>query len=199
MRLNLVTLTIEKGEEIEVKEFVVKNIIRAIFAAGTLCFGGLLALTPIQSASALSPGMASVSQMLGGVAEQLPIENVQNRVRRNRGGSNRNRARRNRGGANRNRARRNRGGANRNRARNRHSYNRHRHGRRYRGRRGNYRHYYRGYWYANPWWIVGTAAAIGAGAAYAGSRCERISDLCAANWGRGGPDYWGCMRYEGCN
>ena len=181
------TLTVEKGEEIKSKEFVVKNIIRAIFAAGTLCFSGLLALTPIQSASALSPGMTPISQMLGGVAEQLPIVNVQNRARRNRGG------------ANRNRARRNRGGANRNRVRNRRAYNRSRHGRRYPGRRAGYGYRYGGYWYSNPWWIVGTAAAIGAGAAYAGGRCERISYLCEENWGRGGSDYWGCMRYEGCD
>ena len=169
------TLTVEKGEEIKSKEFVVKNIIRAIFAAGTLCFSGLLALTPIQSASALSPGMTPISQMLGGVAEQLPIVNAQNRARRNRGG------------------------ANRNRVRNRRAYNRSRHGRRYRGRRAGYGYRYGGYWYSNPWWIVGTAAAIGAGAAYAGGRCERISYLCEENWGRGGSDYWGCMRYEGCD
>ncbi len=173
-----------------------KSIFKSVFAVGTLCLSGFIALTPIQSASALSPGMTPISQMLGGVAEQLPIVNVQNRARRNRGGARRNRgARRSRGGARRSRARRNRGGA----RRSRHAYNRRRHGRRYRGWRRGYRHHYRGFWYANPWWIVGTAAVIGAGASYAGGHCDRISDLCVANWGHGGPDYWGCMRYEGCD
>ena len=172
-----------------------KNILKSMFAAGTLCFSGLLALTPMQSASALSPGMTPINQMLGDAAEQLPIENVAQR-RGNRGGAKR--GGRNRGGAK-------RGGANRNRARNRgvnrRAYNRHRHGRRYAHRRTGYRYRYGKYWYNNQWWLagLGAAAIIGTGAAYAGGHCARISNLCAANWGSGGPDYWGCMRYEGCN
>ena len=39
----------------------------------------------------------------------------------------------------------------------RHRYHRHRHGHRYRHRRHGYGHYYRGYWYAVPWWL-GAAA-----------------------------------------
>ena len=38
-----------------------------------------------------------------------------------------------------------------------HHYNKHRHGHRYRDRRHGYGHYYRGYWYAVPWWL-GAAA-----------------------------------------
>ena len=82
---------------------------------------------------------------------------------------------------------------------NRHRYDRRRHGKRYRNRRSGNRHYYRGHWYASPWWILGTGLAIGAGAAAAsGGRCAVKSQACARNWGRGGPDYEGCMRYEGC-
>lgn len=50
---------------------------------------------------------------------------------------------------------------------NRHRYDRRRHGTRYRNRRSGHRHYYRGHWYASPWWILGTGLAIGAGAAAA--------------------------------
>ncbi len=82
-------------------------------------------------------------------------------------------------------------------------YNRNRHGYRYRNRRGRHRHYYNGYWYAMPFWL-GAAAAAGAYAAPApsyrggGGFCAQKSDACADNWGASGPDYEGCMRYEGC-
>jgi hypothetical protein len=87
-------------------------------------------------------------------------------------------------------------------------YDRRRHGRRYRGRRGRNRHYYNGYWYAVPFWL-GAAAAAGAyddgdddyrdDSYRGGGRCEQKADACAANWGRSGPDFDGCMRYEGCD
>ncbi len=32
-----------------------------------------------------------------------------------------------------------------------------------------------------------------------GGSCSRWSRRCTANWGYGNPDYWGCMRYHGCN
>lgn len=32
-----------------------------------------------------------------------------------------------------------------------------------------------------------------------GGRCARWSRRCSANWGYGNSDYWGCMRYHGCD
>jgi hypothetical protein len=74
----------------------------------------------------------------------------------------------------------------------------HRGGRRggYNRRRRGYGHYYRGFWYASPWWIVGTGVAIGATTS---GRCGRVSRQCRARWGSGGSNYWGCMRYDGCD
>ncbi len=40
--------------------------------------------------------------------------------------------------------------------RHRHRYDRRRHGPRYKHRRPRHRHYYRGYWYAFPWWFYST-------------------------------------------
>lgn len=79
----------------------------------------------------------------------------------------------------------------------RHRYNRKRHGKRLRSRRGRHRHYRNGYWYAVPFWLG--AAAVSSATSSAGGRCEYKSRLCAQNWGNGGPDYEGCMRYEGCD
>ncbi len=80
-------------------------------------------------------------------------------------------------------------------------YNRRRHGNRLRNRRGRHRHFYDGYWYAVPFWL-GAGAAAGAYAtprpSYGGGFCAEKSRACANNWGPSGPDYEGCMRYEGC-
>ncbi len=225
-----------------------KSLLKSVFAAGTLCLGGLVALTPMQSASAFSPGMTPLNQMLGDVAEQLPIEYVR---RGDGGGSYRGGGGGGRGGgsayrggggggsayrggsrggsayrggsrggsayrsgsrggsAYRSGSRggsayrggRNRGNANRYHGNNRYAYNRHRDGHRYRHARPGYGYCRYGWCYSSAWWLagLGTAAIIGTGAAYAGGYCERMSYLCAENWGSGGPDYWGCMRYEGCD
>ena len=68
-------------------------------------------------------------------------------------------------------------------------YRRHRHGNRYRSRRGRHRHYYRGYWYAFPWWLH-------AGPVYS-RNCNYWRRQCRQRWG-GGRDYRGCMRHHGC-
>ncbi len=140
-----------------------------ILAMSALAICGMGLLATTNSASATVVSNVPIHQHIQGDRVKLPVENVARRGGR-RGGY--------------------RGGR----------YNRRYYGRRYRGRRRGYGHYYRGYWYSNPWWIVGTGVAIGAGAAAAsGGRCGWVSRQCTARWGYGGPNYWGCMRYDRCN
>lgn len=69
------------------------------------------------------------------------------------------------------------------------NYRHHRHGPRYRSRRGRHRHYYRGWWYAYPWWLHAVPHSYG--------RCNYWHRECRRRWG-GGRDYRGCMRHHGC-
>jgi len=97
------------------------------------------------------------------------------------------------------RSNRNRGERHYNRNRGDRHYNRDRHSPRYRYRHGRYRHYHNGYYYANPWWLVpGIGVGIGLGVAGRNNSCNYWSDRCAANWGYGGSNYNGCMRYYNC-
>ncbi len=149
-----------------------RQIFKPILAMTALAVSGLALMAPITPASALvAPNLPSYSEIQGDVAE-LPVENVAKKRR----SSNRHR-----------------------RGSNRHRYSRHRHGNRYKHRRRGHRHYYRGYWYASPWWMLGTGLAIGAGAAASGGRCGYVSRQCTARYGYGNSNYWGCMRYDNCN
>lgn len=70
-------------------------------------------------------------------------------------------------------------------------------GPRYRYPRYGYPHYYRGYYYPRVWWgapayVPPPRVVIPAG------RCARWANACAANWGYGNRDYYGCLRYHGC-
>lgn len=69
------------------------------------------------------------------------------------------------------------------------NYNRHRHGHRHRTRRPTHRHFYRGYWYAYPWWLHAVPRYY--------NRCDYWARQCSRRWGRGA-DYRGCMRHHGC-
>ncbi len=149
-----------------------RQIFKPILAMTALAASGLALMAPIAPASALvAPNLSSYSEIQGDVAE-LPVENVAKKRR----SSNRHR-----------------------RGSNRHRYSRNRHGSRYKHRRRGHRHYYRGYWYASPWWMLGTGLAIGAGAAASGGRCGYVSRQCTARYGYGNSNYWGCMRYDNCN
>jgi len=150
----------------------VRQIFKPILAMTALAVSGLALMAPIAPASALvAPNLTSYSEIQGDVAK-LPVENVARKKR----SSNRHR-----------------------RGSNRHRYSRHRHGSRFKHRRRGHRHYYRGYWYASPWWMLGTGLAIGAGAAASGGRCGHVSRQCTARYGYGNSNYWGCMRYDNCN
>lgn len=78
------------------------------------------------------------------------------------------------------------------------SYDRRRHGPRYRDRRPGFNYYFGGYYYAVPWWSFGIVIAPPARPALS-DRCLYWHDRCVANWGYNNPDYYGCMRYHGCD
>lgn len=69
---------------------------------------------------------------------------------------------------------------------------------RYRGRRAGYRHYYRGWWYAYPWWLPAAAVGVGVGVPVYTNSCAYISRQCA--WRHGYPSYGYdiCMQDNGC-
>lgn len=71
-------------------------------------------------------------------------------------------------------------------------YNNRRHGRRHRRRQDGFSHFYLGWWYADPWWEPRRYSR-------SNDRCAYWSDRCVDNWGYRNPDYWGCMRYYGCD
>ncbi len=76
-------------------------------------------------------------------------------------------------------------------------------GRRFRGPRftlqqPGFPYFYGGYWYGTPWWEDDLYYAYDEPLSY-GGRCEDWSRQCRANWGYNNPDYWGCMRYHGCD
>lgn len=151
-----------------------RQMIKPILAISALALSALGLVAPVNTASAAMISPVPAYSHIQGSGVQLPVELV---------------------------ARKRRHGHGYNRHRHGHRYNRHRHGHRYRYRRHGYGHYYGGYWYRTPWWILGTGVAIGAGAAAAssgGGYCAEKSRACARNWGPSGPDYDGCMRYEGC-
>jgi hypothetical protein len=72
------------------------------------------------------------------------------------------------------------------------------HGQRYRYYRPGYQ-LYGGWWYAFPWWLgaVGPRYYYPAQPQY-GGRCEYWRQQCIRNWGYGGPNFRGCLRYHGC-
>ncbi len=55
--------------------------------------------------------------------------------------------------------------------------------------------YYPDYYYDPP---VYSPPVYAPPRSYGGS-CRRWSRQCSANWGHGNSDYWGCMRYHGCD
>ena len=156
-----------------------RRMFKPILAMTALAVSGLALMAPVGPASAAVVSQVPIYFQIQGNVVELPVEEVAHRGGR-RGGARR-------GGR--------RGGARRGGRRGR--IHRGRHGHRYsRHRRRGYGHRYRGRWYANPWWIVGTGVAIGAAS---GGRCGWVSRQCTARWGYGGSNYWGCMRYDGCD
>lgn len=107
-------------------------------------------------------------------------------------------------------------------------YRRKLHGPRFRYRHGAYRYFYSGWWYAAPWWlVVNNRYPANAYVVYdypveldyddayddyddydrsyrrrtyrSGDRCGYWSDRCIQNWGYQNPNYYGCLRYHGCD
>jgi hypothetical protein len=68
---------------------------------------------------------------------------------------------------------------------------------RHRFRRPGFAHYYGGWWYPFPWWLG--AASYYYEVPVAGGQCEVWHRQCIASWGYGNADYYGCMRYHGCD
>ena len=147
-----------------------RKLFKPILAMTALAVSGLALMAPVTPASAVVTSNVPIYEYLQGDQAEQPVEYVASRKRH------------------------------RNVKRNRHrNYDRRRHGNRYRHRRAGYRHYYRGRWYANQWWLLGTGLAIGVGAAASGGRCGYVSRQCTARYGYGNGNYWGCMRYDNCN
>lgn len=72
-------------------------------------------------------------------------------------------------------------------------YDHHRHGRRYRHKRDGFSYFFLGWWYAQPFWEREVETRGGSGS------CSYWHEQCVRNWGRRNADYYGCMRYYGCN
>ena len=74
-------------------------------------------------------------------------------------------------------------------------------GPRFRFPRPGFPYLYGGYYYGSQWWASDYYApppAYSPAPAY-GGRCEHWESQCVANWGRNNADFWGCMRYHGCD
>lgn len=153
-------------------------------ALAALC-GALLA--PSGAAAAPAAGAVFTPGALPpGVFKSITIEKVQ---QRRRARARRRAARRARRGV-----RRGRRGVRRGRRFARH----YRRGRRHRGPYIAIPYYYYGdpYYYYDPYYYGGyDYTPVPA----PGGSCARWSRRCTASWGYGNGDYWGCMRYHGCD
>ncbi|MCI4663588.1 MAG: hypothetical protein MRY74_02595 [Neomegalonema sp.] len=66
------------------------------------------------------------------------------------------------------------------------------HGPRYRSRRAGYIYFYRGWYYARPWWEAAPAAPAAA------RHCAYWADTCSYRWGFRTARYFRCMRIHAC-